>query len=148
MKIYQKIYWLKKGNLFELVDILKKKKYIRKRKELFDLFQSPLFDIKVHWNREKKYHLAYLLYRLFNEDYIRITGNRGYFCYAEWVFCDMEEKPFKKNSLKKISSKITIEKDKYSHVSKEVDDMSKFFFIFFNIQNFYEIYSDICILTF
>lgn len=119
------IHWLEKGKLFELVDILKKNKYIRRKKDLFAFFQSFNEEINVQWNKEKTYHMTYLLYRLFNENYARITGNRGYFRYAEMKFSDMEGIPFKPNSLKKISSKINTEKEKYSQIRKEVDGIIK-----------------------
>lgn len=115
------IYWLEKGKLFELVYILKKKNYIKSKKDLFAFFQSPKPGIIVQCNAKKKYHIAYLLYRLFNENYVCITGNKGYFCCAEMMFYDYEGNPFKRNSLKKISSKIFKNKEKYLHVRKEID---------------------------
>jgi len=115
------VYWLEKGKLYELVDILKKKKYIISTIDLFNFFQPSNNGIIVQWNPEKKYHMAYLLYRLFNENFARIRGNRGYFSCAEMMFSEIGGKPFKRNSLKKISSKICKEKERYSLVRKEVD---------------------------
>jgi hypothetical protein len=115
------IYWLEKGRLFELIDILNKKKYIKSKKEMFAFFLPQKAGVLVRCNIDKKYHIAYLLYRLFNENYARVTGNRGYFCYAEMMFRDMDGKPFKSNSLKKISSRICKNKEKYSHICLEVD---------------------------
>jgi hypothetical protein len=117
------IHWLDKGKLFELIDLLKRKKYIKRKKEMFAFFQTPTNGLIVHCCTEKKYHIAYLLYRLFNENYARITGNRGFFCCAELMFTDMEGRPFKRNSLRKISSKICKDKERYSHIRKEVDSI-------------------------
>src|SRR5271157_3800032 len=72
---------------------------------------------------KKKYYMAYLLYRLFNENFAHIKRNRGYFRCAEKMFSDMAGKPYKLNSLKKISYKINKEKSKYLHVTKEVDSI-------------------------
>ena len=115
------IHWLDKGKLSELLDILKKMNYIKSTQELYAFFQPSNHGVIVRWNAEKKYHLAYLLHRLFNEKYARIKGNKGYFTCAEMMFIDMDGKPFKKDSLRKISSRICKEKDKYLDVRNEMD---------------------------
>lgn len=119
------IHWAENGKLFELIDLLKLKGYIVNKKEVFVFFQSFKIGIKVHWNDGKKYHLAYLLYRLFSENYVIISGNKGYFSCAEKVFCGLDGKPFKNNSLRKISSKINQDKVRYKPVIQAIDDIMK-----------------------
>jgi hypothetical protein len=115
------IHWLDKGKLFILSDILMKKEYIKSSKDLYAFFQPSNTVCIVQCNPEKKYHIAYLIHRLFTEDYASIRGNKGFFCCVEMVFTDMEGNHFKKDSLKKISSKICKEKERYLPIRKEVD---------------------------
>jgi len=124
---YYSIKWLKKGRLFELVDILFNKKYIKRKRDVFAFFQLSKDNGKiiVHLSMDKKYQFVHLLYRLFNENFASITPDKGYFCCAEEIFRDMDEKPFKPNSFKKISSKINKDKEKYMLVVKEVDEIIK-----------------------
>lgn len=119
--IGRSVVWQDKGKLFELADILKKKRIINRKEDLFILFQTIKPSVIVRINPEKKYFMTYLLSMLFKENFVRMIGNKGYFRYAEDMLTDMEGIPFKRNSLKKISSKIHNDKIKYFHVCKEVD---------------------------
>lgn len=121
----QKYVWTEKGNLAELVDILHKQNFIKGKKELFDIFLKPKDDLKVRWNPEKKFHLAHLLNRLFTENYARIEGNKGYFTYAEKHFVTFESEYLNPNSLKKISSQVSLFPEEFPSIVEEVDFILK-----------------------
>ena len=115
--------WAEKGKLCELVDILFKKKFIKTKKEFFALFEKHSTIAKVKWNADMKYHLAYLLYRLYKEKHFIMIGNKGYFKYAEEHFLDFNGTPFKKNALKNIKLKILNNKEDYVFICRDVDDI-------------------------
>jgi hypothetical protein len=116
-----RLVWTGKWKLFEFVYILKKKKYIKSKSEFFALFDDDAHEVKVRWNPDKKYHLAYLLYRLYQEKYIILVGGKGYFKYVEEHFVDYNETSFKRNALKNIKLKILNNIKDYAFICKEVE---------------------------
>ncbi|MFN8437723.1 MAG: hypothetical protein U0V72_08790 [Cytophagales bacterium] len=119
----QRYVWTGKGNLPEFVDILLKNNYVKSKKELFDLFYKPDEFSELRWNKDKKYHLVVLLNKLFNEGFAKIEGNKGYFSYAEKHFTTYEKVTFAPNSLRKLSSSIFKNQDKFYKIINEVDEI-------------------------
>ena len=119
----QRYTWLQNGNLSLLVDALYRDNFIKNKRDFFDLFLKPKEDSKVKWNEERKQHLAYLLYRLFNSNYAKIEGTKGYFAYAEKHFVTYEEECFVANSLKKTSSHISLFPQEYKTVINDIEVM-------------------------
>jgi hypothetical protein len=115
--------WAEKGKLYELVDILFRMKFIKSKNDFFSLFEKPELTTMVKWNPAKKYHLAYLLYRLYEEKHFVMIGNKGYFKYAEDHFTDFKGTPIKKNALKNIKLKILNNKDDYAFICSEMDQI-------------------------
>jgi hypothetical protein len=118
--------WTGKGSLSKLVYILYKNGYICSKKELQDFFSKPCGTIMVKWDGNKICQLAYLLFRLYEDKFFLIEGNKGYFLCAENHFTDFQGNNFKKNALKKWSCKINNEKDTYAFVCKEIDEIISF----------------------
>ena len=106
-----------------LVCRLKQRQFIRRKKDLFALFDQPHETLTVQWNAAFKPHLAYLLYRLFSEGYCTIRGSKGYFAYAEKHFTDFEGNPITPDTLKKLSSKMNKQQKRYADVIQEVEEI-------------------------
>ncbi len=119
----QRYLWLQKGNLHILVDLLLKFNYIKSKKEFFDVFFREDEEPIVRWNKDKKYNLALLLSRLFNEGFAKIEGNKGYFAYAEKHFVTFENSSFIPNSLKKLSSVVLKNPESYKSTVSEVEQI-------------------------
>lgn len=113
--------WTKNGNLDFLTLELKKRNWIRSRKNFTYLFDEKDNNLKVYWNSKYKYELAYLLFILKERNFIRTVNSKGYFRIAERQIIDYSDKTFKINSLKQISSKISIEPDKHVDITKSVE---------------------------
>jgi hypothetical protein len=120
-----KIIWTGKGKLYLLVDILYQNNYIKSKREMFSFFIKPCSGRKTRWNADFKYLLAYLLFILYTENHIIITGNKGFFTCAENHFIDFDGNSFKKHSLKNIKLKIVNNPNRYSYITIEVDDIIK-----------------------
>jgi hypothetical protein len=115
--------WTNKGSLDLLACILYSKGYILSKKEFQNLFLNPGNCTKVRWNGNKLAHLAYLLYRLYKEEFIIINGNKGYFVYAENHFTDFDSFPFKKNVLKKLCWRVNNDESRYAFIRAEIDEI-------------------------
>jgi len=115
--------WTKKVPLGYLTTELKKRKWIKSQNEFSKLFNNPSAKLKVHWDIKFKYELAHLLLRLKDEDFIR--PRKGFFKVAEKYIVDFSEHELTKNSLKKISSKISNEPSEYINIIKKVDEILK-----------------------
>lgn len=115
--------WTNKVNLGFLTSELKKRKWIKSQNEFSKLFNKIENHLVVRWDMKYKYHLAYLLNKLKDGDYIR--PKKGFFVIAEKYIVDFSGKMITKNSLKKISSKITTEESEYLDIIKEVDGILK-----------------------
>ncbi len=107
--------------LNELANQLRKQRIIKRKRDFVNLFEKPHAALKVNCNKNYKPHLAYLLYRLFEEGYFCIRGSKGYFTHAENHFTDMEGNGFNKNTLRKLSSKINKNKKVYKDVISEIE---------------------------
>ncbi|MFH0864659.1 MAG: hypothetical protein V1904_00585 [Bacteroidota bacterium] len=118
-----KLIWTGKGKLYEFVDILYQKKYIISKREIFSFFIKPCNGSKIRWNPDYKYHLAYLLFILCRENFIILSGSKGFYTCAEKHFTDIEGIFLKKNSLKNIKLKIINNPDKFSFVIREIDEI-------------------------
>jgi hypothetical protein len=62
-----------------------------------------------------------MLYYLYEENFITMFKNKGYFRYAEEHFVDFDGTPYKKNSLINIKLKILWNMKDYVYVCKEVE---------------------------
>jgi hypothetical protein len=115
--------WTGKGRLLKLAEILHRNKYIRSKKMFLALYVEPAPELKVQWNPAKKYHLAYLIHRLQNDGFIMMAGNKGYYSFAEDHFTGFDGKNIQKNSLKKLTSRIFSDREKFAFICREVDEI-------------------------
>ena len=81
--------------------------------------------LRVYWNRLYKYELAYLFFRLIEGNFIRPVNTKGYFRIAERHIIDYSKRIYKENSLKQISSKISLEPHKYIDIIDRVESVIK-----------------------
>lgn len=100
---------------------LNEKKWIKSRKGFEGLFENQDPDFRLNWDFGKKAQLAYLLLRLKKEKYIAQNGSKGYFSIAEKYIVDFSGQPLTKDALKKLSSKISTEHERYSNIINEID---------------------------
>lgn len=117
--------WNNQHNLPELVFQLKKKNLIKRRKAFFDLFENPSDEMIVEWDETRIPELARLLYCLFTQDYCHMRGSKGYFTYAEKHFVTFDGTPIPKGNLKKLSSRINKQPEKYIDVINTIDEVLK-----------------------
>jgi hypothetical protein len=110
-------------SLNNLADLIFKKNYIFSENEFKQLFAELHNDAKIRCNANKLLHMAYLLYRLKEDNFFLVLCNKGYFSYAEEHFTDFEGNNLRKNKLKNLSSKVNTNKDKYRFICKEIDDI-------------------------
>ncbi|OQP67260.1 hypothetical protein A3860_02550 [Niastella vici] len=115
--------WTKKCDTGFLTSELKEKGWIKSQNGFVKLFDNQDESLKVHWNTNYRYELARLLFMLHEKDFIRPVPSKGYFAIAERHIVDFAEKPLPKNALKKLSSKMTQEPDKYKEIISEVDEL-------------------------
>ncbi len=121
-----KMVWSGKGKLEELVDQLYQSGLIKSKSACFNLFRPQNGkEVKVKWDFERKEHLAYLLYELYQQEFIKMVRTKGYFVYAEKHFVSFDGLVFKKNTLKKISSSIRQNPQGYSNVIREIRNIIK-----------------------
>ena len=85
------------------------------------MFSDPYNCPDVRWNGNKLEFLALLLYRLCNEKFIILKVSKAYFQFAERHFTDFDGNKMKKKALRKLCSKVNIEKDRYAFVHEEVN---------------------------
>ncbi|OFX28191.1 MAG: hypothetical protein A2X08_10435 [Bacteroidetes bacterium GWA2_32_17] len=115
--------WTDKEKLDFLTAELVKRKWIKSQCNFAKLFNNKDINYKVYWNAKYKYELAYLLYKLKEDGYFRSVNSKGYFKIAEMHIIDYSNRYFKNNSLKQLSSKITLEPEKYIDIIKNVDSV-------------------------
>ena len=107
----------------KLASILKKLKWIKSKNEFINSFLSHNNKLKVRWNMDFKYELAYLFYRLKKGNYIRTINSKAYFAVIENKFTDYFDNKIKKDLLKYISFKINNDTHKYSMVIAHVENI-------------------------
>ncbi len=117
----QRIQWREKGQLAYLTHELKIRNWIRKKNEWMNFLDANKTPGIVHWNEKHKAELAYLLYSLYQNDFISPTGTKGYFTIAEEFLRDYSGRRFTKKALKKLSSKITCDMEKYQEITNVVN---------------------------
>lgn len=78
----------------------------------------------VHWNSGKIRQLAYLIYVLYHQSYIKLNQGKGYFKYAQSCFLDYENNPLSR-SLRKISSEVRIPGEANNVIVREIDNILK-----------------------
>ena len=115
--------WTGLANLDYLTDILKERKYIYEKKELFNFFRYPGNNTIVRFNLEKLEFLACLIHRLCKEQFIRLKVNKGYFLCIERHFTDSEGNKMRENVLKYLSCQVNTKKSLYAAIRKEVDEI-------------------------
>lgn len=81
--------------------------------------------LKIYWNEQYKYELAYLLFKLKEGNFIRSINTKGYFKIAERYFVNYSGTTYQKNALVKNSSKISKNSNKYIEIIKKVEDVLK-----------------------
>ena len=113
--------WNCKKNIGILTFELKKRNWIKSQNEFAKLFTCDIIDLKIHWNSNHLYELAYLIYRLKNEGFINSINSKGYFMIVEKHIFDFNNNSFKKNFLVKLSSIISSNEDKYIGIINEVN---------------------------
>lgn len=96
---------------------------LKKREFTLTAHRSKERRLQVHWDMNNKYELAHLLYSLKEKDFIRIIHNKGYFTIAESHIVGNKGEVLKKNSLKKISSKINTDPTKYLDIIRQVNEV-------------------------
>ncbi|MEM6265657.1 MAG: hypothetical protein AAGI38_24355 [Bacteroidota bacterium] len=121
-KIEPTLIWNNKANIGLLTWALKDIGWIRKQQNFDKLFSSDSNE-QVVFNLSRKYELAYLLYRLRSLNYIGTSGNKGYFSLAEKRIAGFGGETLTPNSLKKMSSKISLNPEKYRHVTTAVEEI-------------------------
>jgi len=117
--------WTKNGKLDFLTSELIKYKWIKSQSNFAKLFDNTDLNLKVYWNKKYKYELAYLLFKLKESDCYRPVNTKGYFKIAEKYIVDYSGKTFKNNALVKISSKISLNPNKYIDIIEKVDNIIK-----------------------
>jgi len=117
------ITWTKKVPLGYLTTELKKRKWIKTQSEFSKLFGNSDSNLIIHWDMKFKYQLAQLLYVLAKGDFIR--PRKGFFSVPEKFIVDFSGTKLKKNSLKKISSKITTDPTTYPDIIESVEQIIK-----------------------
>ncbi len=90
---------------------------------MFKLFENPGDNDFVRWDGKKFPILAYLLHLLHENKYFIITGNKGYFAYAEKYFTDFEGNKLKKDYLKNLCTRVKTEETRFALVRAEVDEI-------------------------
>jgi hypothetical protein len=115
--------WTQRVNIGVLTSELKKRNWIKSQNEFAKLFEKPDKSLKVRWDMNYKYELAHLLLELKDGDFIR--PRKGFFLIIERHIVDFDGTITPKNSLKKISSKITTDPEKYAEITKTVDEIIK-----------------------
>lgn len=113
--------WTKRVNIGILTTELKRRKWIKSQNEFAKLFENPTENLKVRWDMSYKYELAYLLFKLKDRDFIR--PRKGFFSIIEKYVVDLNGTFISKNSLKKMSSKITTDQSKYTETIKTVEEI-------------------------
>lgn len=119
--VAKRFIWTNKGKLEELVHQLVKRKLIKQKSGFFNLFLKPDDNLLIKWDTERIPELSFLLFKLYSLGFLKISGNKGYFTLAEKHFCGINGTVIKRNSLKKLSSSIRNENEKYSSVITEVN---------------------------
>lgn len=116
--------WVSEKSVQFLSHELRQKGWIKDRKAFESFFENQDSSLKVHWDFRKKAELAILFYRLNEEKFITSNGvNRGHFSIPERYFVDFSGKPFKKDALKKLSSKINKHLDQNASKIREVNEV-------------------------
>lgn len=115
--------WTCKRNIGLLTTELKRKQWIASQNEFAKLFNNQDRNLKVRWNENYKYELARLLFVLNEKDFIRPIPSKGYFTIAEHYIVNFSGQPFAKNTLKKLSSKVTQEPDKYKEIIEVIAEL-------------------------
>jgi hypothetical protein len=115
--------WTGLANLDYFTDILKERKYIYEKKELFNFFLNPDNNTIVRFNLKKLEFLAYLIHRLHKEKFIRLKVNKGYFLCIESHFTDRDGNKMRENVLKFLSCQVNTKKSLYTAIRAEVDEI-------------------------
>lgn len=115
--------WTQRINIGILTSELKKRNWIKSQHKFAKLFEKPDKSLRVRWDMNYKYELAHLLLELKDGDFIR--PRKGFFLIIERYIVDFDGTTIPKNSLKKISSKITTDPVKYAEIIKTVDELIK-----------------------
>ena len=115
--------WTDKVNIGFLTSGLKKRKWIKLQSEFARLFNNTNINHKVHCNMQYIYEIAYLLFRLKEENFFYTVNSKGYFNIIEQHILDYSEHSLSKNTLKYISSKICRMPAKYHVIIKEVEEI-------------------------
>lgn len=117
--------WTEKMPLDFLLFELKKRKWIQSKNNFSKLFGNSDSDLIVYWDMKYKPYLAHLMFRLVNEDFVRVVddkvGRGGHFVISQKHIVDFFGKRLTDNALKKLSSKINCDPDKYTIYIKEID---------------------------
>lgn len=113
--------WAGKVNIGLLTTALKRRNYIQYQCEFAKLFDNTDINHKVHCNMKYIYEIAYLLFRLKQDNFFFTVYSKGYFTIAEQHIVDYSGKTLQKNTLKSISCKICRNPDKYLVIIKEVE---------------------------
>lgn len=117
-----RVVWLGKGKLEELVHQLLALKLITSKSALFDLFSSTRYaNVRVTWDLSRKAHLAYLWHELYVRGMIRAVGSKGYFAFAEVHFTGTNGEILHRNSLKRLSSAIGLDPDRFERVIADIE---------------------------
>lgn len=117
-----RVVWLNKGRLEELVHQLLGHKLITSKSVLFDLFSSSRHaNVHVAWDLSRKAHLAHLWHQLYVKGMIRAEGSKGYFAFAEAHFTGMNGEVLHRNALKRLSSAINVDPDRFARVITDVE---------------------------
>lgn len=117
--------WNEKGRLDYLSDEMKARNWIKKKNEWNNLLDSSKTPGAVQCNEKYKAQIVHLLYSLRKNGYVTMQGTKGYFSIAENHFTDYSGRPFPKNSLKRLSSKINEQAEKYKLILVEVEEVMK-----------------------
>ncbi|RFM26269.1 hypothetical protein DXN05_20375 [Deminuibacter soli] len=115
--------WTGKGRLEELAHQLLQRRLIKNKSAIFNCFSQADNLVLVKWDFDKKSHLAHLLHQLYNHGFITVAFNKGYFSCAEKQFVSFAGTRLQKNSLKKLSSFVINQPEKYTTVIHDVAEI-------------------------
>ena len=100
---------------FELIDQLKKKKWLKKPNNFSLLFENPSTDLQISWDANRFEELSYLIYMLHKDEIIGINGNRGFFSAVEKHIIDFNNRPITKGRLKTLNHRMKKNIKKYDN---------------------------------
>lgn len=109
--------------LSELINQLKKKKWVKKPNNIFNLFNNPEDKLVIIWNKTKYNEMSLLIYTMHEKEIIGVNGNRGFFSAIEKHTVDFDNNKIKKGRLKTLKKRIVSNCKKYQSCIDNVNEI-------------------------